>query len=90
MGGAMRGKGKDSIAWSDRTKGKTKTGEIQIEYNRKVFYNEGIEALAQVAQRGFGCSITGDIPGQSGQGSEQPHLSVDIPVHCRSVGLYCL
>ena len=31
--------------------------------------------------------IPGNIPGQVGQGSEQPDLVVDVPAHCRGVGL---
>ena len=45
------------------------------------------EALEQVAQRGGGCPIPGDTRGQAGQGSEQPELAVDVPVHCRGVEL---
>jgi len=38
---------------------------------RKRFcYDEGCEVLAQVTQRGDGCPILGDIPGQAGWGSE--------------------
>jgi len=51
-----------------------------------VFYSEGSEALAQVAQRG-GCSVPGDIQSQAGPGSEHSDLAVGIPVHCRRVGL---
>ena len=29
----------------------------------------------------------GDIQGQAGQSSEQSDLAVDVPVHCRGVGL---
>jgi len=31
--------------------------------------------------------LLGDIQGQAGQGSEHPDLAVDVPVHCRGVGL---
>jgi len=34
-----------------------------------------------------GCSIPGDTKGQDGQGSEKPHLAVDVPIHCRGVEL---
>ena len=61
--------------------------EIQIGYKEGVFYNKGVEALEQVAPRGGGCPILGDIQGQAGQGSEQFHLPVGVPVHCREVGL---
>ena len=52
-----------------------------------MFYNEGGEAPAQAAQRGGRCPITGNIPGQVGQGSEQPDLVEDVPAHGRGVGL---
>ena len=29
----------------------------------------------------------GDVQGQAGQGSEYHALAVDVPVHCRRVGL---
>ena len=32
-------------------------------------------------------SIPGNIPGQVGQGSEQPDLVEDVPAHGRGVGL---
>ena len=35
-------------------------------YMEKVCYNEGGEALAQVAQRGSGCLFPGSIQGQTG------------------------
>ena len=40
--------------------------------------------MAQVAQRS---SISGDIQGQAGWGSEQPDVAIGVPVHCRAVGL---
>jgi len=33
------------------------------------------------------CSVLRDIQGQAGPGSEQSDLAVDVPVHCRVVGL---
>ena len=36
------------------------------------FYTKGGKALEQVAQRGGGCPVLGDIQYQAGQGSEQP------------------
>ena len=51
------------------------------------FYYKGIEVLENVAQNGGRCPTPGDIEGQAGQGSEQPHLSVGVPVHYRGVGL---
>jgi len=41
-----------------------------IGYKEKSFYDQGSEALEQVAQRGVGCPIPGDIQGQAGRGSE--------------------
>jgi len=52
-----------------------------------VFYSEGGEALEQVGQRCGGCPVPGDVQGQAGSGSEQPDIAVDVPVHCRRVGL---
>jgi len=51
-----------------------------------VFYSEGGEALEQVAQR-YDCPIPGDFQGQGGPVSEQLDLAVDVPAHCRGVGL---
>ena len=45
------------------------------------------EALAQVAQRGGGCSVPGDTQGQHRQDSEQPDPAVGVLVQCRAVGL---
>ena len=52
-----------------------------------MFYNEGGEELAQVAQRGGRCPIPGHIPGQAGRGSEQHDLVECVPARCRGVGL---
>jgi len=35
--------------------------------------------------RGGRCPIPGNIQGWVGQGSEQPGLVKDVPVHCRGV-----
>ena len=51
-----------------------------------MFYDEGGETLEEVSQRGGGCPIPGNIPGQVGQGSEQPDLVEDVPAHGRGVG----
>ena len=45
------------------------------------------EALEQVAQRCGGSPVPGDSQGEDGWGPEQPDLAVDVPVHCRAVGL---
>ena len=64
----------------------TRTGEIYTGY----FYSKCAEALGLVAQRGGGCPILADIQGHARPGSEQPDLSVDVPLHCRGVGLHDL
>ena len=51
------------------------------------FYDKDGETLGQVAQRGCGCPIPGDIQGQGGPGSEQCDLAAGVPAHCRGVGL---
>jgi len=53
---------------------------------RSFFYNQGGEALAQVAHGGGGCPIPGDTQGQAGWGSQQPDVAVGVSVHCRGVG----
>ena len=53
----------------------------------EVLYNEGCETLEQVAQRGSGGPIPGNIQDQVGQGSEQPDLVSGVPARCRRVGL---
>ena len=52
-------------------------GEIQIGYKGIVFKNKGGEALEQVAQRGSGCLIPGDIV----------RLDGALPVPYRGIGL---
>ena len=34
--------------------------------------------------------VPGDFQGESGSGPGQPDLAVDVPVHCRGVGLDAL
>ena len=46
--------------------------------DNKIFYYEGGETLAQVAQRGGRCPIPRNIQGQIGWGSEQPHLKTSL------------
>ena len=53
----------------------------------EIFYAEGGETLARVAQRGGRCPIPGNIQGKAGRGSEQPDWVVDVPAYCRMVGL---
>ena len=43
--------------------------------------------MEQVAQRGCGCLVSGDIQGQAGWGSEQSDLAVGVSLHCKGVGL---
>ena len=50
-----------------------------------IWCSSSSEALEQIAQRGGGCRIPGDIHGQAGLGSEQPNLAVGGPVLCRSL-----
>jgi len=52
-----------------------------------MFYNEGGEALAQVAQRSCGCPLPGNIQGQVEWGFAQCDLVKDVPARCRGVGL---
>jgi len=52
-----------------------------------MFYDKGGETLEQVAQRGSGGPIPGNIQGQVGWHSEKSDLVEDIPAHCRGVGL---
>jgi len=66
---------------------KLEEGRFRLDIRKTLFHNEGGEALAQVAQRGGGCPIPGNIQGQAGRGSEQPGLVEDVPAHCRGVGL---
>lgn len=54
---------------------------------KKVFYNKGCEAPAQVAQRGGECPVRRHIQGWEGGRSKQPEQAVDISVHFRGVGL---
>ena len=51
------------------------------------FHSEGGDALEQVAQGGFGCSIPGGIQGQAGCGPGQPGLLVGDPAHSRKLKL---
>jgi len=43
--------------------------------------------VAQVAQRGSGGPIPGNIQGEVRWDSEQPDPVEDVPAHCRRVGL---
>ena len=56
-------------------------------YREEIFYDEGSETLEEVAQRCGRCPIPGNIQGQVGWGSEQPHLVEDVPIHLRGFGI---
>ena len=49
------------------------------------FHCKGSDTLEQVAQRGGGCPILGDIQGWAGWSSEQPDVAIGVPVHCKGV-----
>jgi len=44
-----------------------------------MFHYEGGEALAQAAQRSWGCPFPGRVQGQPGRGSEHPGLVEGVP-----------
>ena len=52
-----------------------------------MFDDKGGEALAWVARRSGGYSISGDNQVQAGWDSEQRDVAADNPVHCRGVRL---
>ena len=88
-GGADRkdGEGLFTGVCSDRTRGNgSKLTEGRFRYWEEVLPHEGGEALAQVAQRSWGCSLPGRVQGQVGWSSEHPGLVEDVPVHGRGVG----
>lgn len=45
------------------------------------------KTLAQFIQGSDGCTISGNIQGQVGWGSEQPNIVKEVPAYCREVGL---
>jgi len=51
-----------------------------VGYKEKVFYSEGGEALAQVAQRSGGYLIPGDFQGEASSESGHSDLAVHVPV----------
>jgi len=62
---AVRRKGAGSLSGY-----KLKERRFRLHIKKKFFYSKAGAALAQVAQRGSGCPIPGDTPGQAGWGSE--------------------
>jgi len=94
--GAYRKDGNNdfSKACCDRTRCdgfKLKEGRFRLDagtgYKEEIFCCEGGETLKEVAWRGSGGPIPGNIQGQLGRGSEQPDLDKNVPAHCRGVGL---
>jgi len=83
---ALWGGNKSSFAQPDRPGRTGLTGYINKTVELKSS-QEGDETLSQVAQRGDGCPIPGNIQGQVGQGSEQPGLVEDVPAYCSGVRL---
>jgi len=58
-----------------------------LDIRKNCFAVRVVEALAQVVQRAGGCPVPADTQDQAGWGSEHPDVAVDVPVHCRGVGL---
>lgn len=77
-GSYVIGKGRERV--SNKRKGRL---NLDIRNDFFFFNNKSGEVLAQVSQRGGGCSVTEDIQGQAGRGFEQTDLTVDGPINCR-------
>jgi len=54
---------------------------------KEIPYNEGGEALEQVAQGSCGCPVPGSVQAQVGWSSEQPDLVKAVPAYGMGVGL---
>ena len=66
---------------------KLKEERFRLDIRKKIFHDKSSEEQEQVAQRCDGYSIPGNIQSWAGWDSEQPDLVVDVPVHCKGVGL---
>ena len=60
-------------------------GYIWTRYWEEILYCKGGEALEQVAQKGYECSLPGSIQGQAGWGREQPGLVGGVPAYSHGV-----
>ena len=58
-----------------------------MDIRKKFYYDDGSEALEQVAQRVCGCPIPRDLQDQARQGSKHPDLAIGVAAPCRKVGL---
>lgn len=62
--------------------------EHVVQTNRgDIFHDKDSEAQKQFNQRCGGIPIPEDIQDQTGQGSEQVDLAVNVPIHCMGVEL---
>jgi len=60
---------------------------FRLDIRKVSFYSEGSEAQEQATQRDDGCPISGHFECKAGPSPWQPDLVVNVPVHCRGVGL---
>lgn len=64
-----------------------KREQIQCTCKEEIFYNEGVETLAQAAWRGDKCLTPGYTQDKVEWSFEQPVLVEDVPEHCIEVEL---